>query len=391
MDSQNNTPPQVDTSTPVTSTPVGAAAQPQPVGFQQPLRKKKTGLIVGSIVAGALVVLGGTGALAYNLWYQNPDKVVHDAIINAIEAKALAGTSEFVMTTKDMTMKVSIDGKAVDSEGMLHAKAVIETRGAAEKMSLKLEGSALYKDEIAYIKLDNVKEIFDTYLAQMPMLDAQTMKQVTKIINKIDGQWVSIKASDYEDVSKEVSEQQTCISDASKKLSNDKEARRELTNLYSENRIIEVKDKLGSDDEKIDGSLGYEIGINNDATRAFIEGIGDTAYGKALKECDDTIDFKKIADSFKETEKDSDVEVKTRIWVSRFGHEITQFSMSAKEGDSVASFIAKPEFNTDVTIDAPKDAISLKDLIAEIQEIISEATTGSPVSPYIEYDYSRFN
>jgi hypothetical protein len=236
-----------------------------------------------------------------------------------------------------------------------------------------------------------VKEIFDTYLAQMPMLDAQTMKQVTKIINKIDGQWVSIKASDYEDVSKEVSEQQTCISDASKKLSNDKEARRELTNLYSENRIIEVKDKLGSDDEKIDGSLGYEIGINNDATRAFIEGIGDTAYGKALKECDDTIDFKKIADSFKETEKDSDVEVKTRIWVSRFGHEITQFSMSAKEGDSVASFIAKPEFNTDVTIDAPKDAISLKDLIAEIQEIISEATTGSPVSPYIEYDYSRFN
>jgi hypothetical protein len=316
---------------------------------------------------------------------------VHDAIINAIEAKALAGTSEFVMTTKDMTMKVSIDGKAVDSEGMLHAKAVIETRGAAEKMSLKLEGSALYKDEIAYIKLDNVKEIFDTYLAQMPMLDAQTMKQVTKIINKIDGQWVSIKASDYEDVSKEVSEQQTCISDASKKLSNDKEARRELTNLYSENRIIEVKDKLGSDDEKIDGSLGYEIGINNDATRAFIEGIGDTAYGKALKECDDTIDFKKIADSFKETEKDSDVEVKTRIWVSRFGHEITQFSMSAKEGDSVASFIAKPEFNTDVTIDAPKDAISLKDLIAEIQEIISEATTGSPVSPYIEYDYSRFN
>jgi hypothetical protein len=267
MDSQNNTPPQVDTSTPVTSTPVGAAAQPQPVGFQQPLRKKKTGLIVGSIVAGALVVLGGTGALAYNLWYQNPDKVVHDAIINAIEAKALAGTSEFVMTTKDMTMKVSIDGKAVDSEGMLHAKAVIETRGAAEKMSLKLEGSALYKDEIAYIKLDNVKEIFDTYLAQMPMLDAQTMKQVTKIINKIDGQWVSIKASDYEDVSKEVSEQQTCISDASKKLSNDKEARRELTNLYSENRIIEVKDKLGSDDEKIDGSLGYEIGINNDATQ----------------------------------------------------------------------------------------------------------------------------
>lgn len=372
--------------------PVGVAPMaPSPV-FQPAPKKRRKGLLVGGIIAGVLVLLGGGGALAYNLWYQNPDKVVHDSIVNAIKAKTVQGTGSFVVTTEGYAMNLSFDGKTVGTDGLMHAKAEFTVGQGSSKMTLNLEGSGMMKDDVLYVKLDGVRKLFDTFAAQLPMMDAQSMKQMLAIVDKVDGQWISIKASDYEDVSKEVSEQQTCVSDAMKKLQQDDAAIDEVADLYREHQIIQVKERLGSKD----GSLGYVVEVSQENTASFVEGLKDTTYGKELQKCDESLDFKEIAQSISEAESTGDEDkAHVELWVSRFGHEITKFSIDGKSDDTTAMIVLEPEFNKDVSIEAPKDTVSLKDLVADIEKLIQSYSAdmhdSSSVSPRSVDSDTNFN
>ena len=366
-----------DAQTP-TSSSVDTPTQPYPpqgAAFRQSQpRKSRKGLIVGGIIAGVLVLLGGGGALAYNVWYQNPDKVVHDAIINAMKAKTVQGVGTVVASGDNWNLTVALDGKSDSNagEGVMNAKATVDIGSEAAKMSLTLDGSAMYKDETVYVKFDGIRKIFDTFAAQLPTTDQQSIRQVTAIIDKIDARWISIKASDYEDISKEVSDQQTCVSEAMKRLSQDDAAIREMTDLYKSSQFIEVAEDgtLGSRD----GSLGYRVVVNQENAAAFAEGMGETTYGKALKDCDDTINFKDIATSMRDAKpSESDIKPTVELWVSRFGHEVTEFSVRAEDRDNTNNkleVVFNPEFNTDISIEAPEDAISLKDLMADIEALV---------------------
>jgi hypothetical protein len=357
--------------------PMGSAPVLQPA----PKRRRK-GLLIGGIVAGALVLLGGGGVLAYNLWYQNPDKVVHDAIIGAMKAKTVQGTGNFVVKIQEnYTLNLAFDGKAAGTDGFMHVKAKFDIKDASQKMSIELEGSGMIKDDVMYVKLDGVRKLFDTMAAQMPVLDAQSMKQVLAIIDKIDSQWVSIKASDYEDISKEVSKQQTCVSDAMKKLQQDDAATDEITNLYREHQIVQVKEKLGSKD----GSLGYIIELSQENTAAFVDGLQNTAYGKELKKCDDSLDFSDIAESITNAEAASEKDkAHIELWVSRFGHDITKFSIDGKSEDGSVTAVVEPEFNKDISIEAPKDVVSLKELMKDIEELVKSYSADMYGAPEVD-------
>ncbi len=361
--SQTTTPP-----TPAGTAPQPLASQQPPITPYAPPRRRRKGLLIGGILAGALVLLGGGGALAYNLWYQNPDKVVHDAIVNMIKAKTIQGTGNFVVSSDDYKITVKTDGRSDSASGLVNVEADFEFGSDAAKFALKLHGSGMYKDDVFYVKLGGVREIFDTFAANAEDIDTRTKNQIIAVIDKIDDKWISIKASDYEDVSKEVSEQQACISRAMKTLSQDESVERELVDLYKANQIVQVVNQL----DTRDGSFGYEIELDRDKAAAFVEGIADTTYGKSMKECDDSIDFKEIAESVKKADLDgsSKPRVRMELWVSRFGHEITEFSVKVEDDTASAEFVTNPEFNKDVTIEAPSDAISLKDLMADIEKII---------------------
>lgn len=375
---------------PVASAPAPVSPRPQPqaayVQPPQPKRPKK-GLIIGSIIAGALVVFGGASALVYNVWYQNPEKVIFDALTHAFKSESATGTGTITIKTDDVDLKITFAGEGQGSDGRVDTTIKFDSKSAGENISINVVASVLVKGETIYFKLDNVQKTVDQ-LAEA--YGVEVPEYVAPIIKKIDGQWVSVKSSDYEDVSKEVAKQQRCVTDVFDNLSNSKDMKNELVDLYKENRILVIDEELPA--KKIDGvgSLGYEISTDTNAAQDFIRGLDDTEFGKELKKCDDSVDFAEVADTIKEADKenDSDVDTKFEVWVSRFGHQITEVKFTAKDDDASGVFVFNPKFNQDVTIEAPKSSITIKQLQEDIEKAVEEYYSSLFNDSSYDYDYS---
>lgn len=342
-------------------------SQPLQSFTPQPQPKKRNKKLIWGISISAFVVLLGAGVtLGYNLWYQNPDKVVHDAIVNAfVKAKTASATGTMDIQTKEYSLKLAFDGKANDSAaGQANVKADISIKEA--KLDLSVKGSFVTKDDTLYFKLDNIRDTYDK-IAKSQGVEGETPAYINKIIEKFDGKWISVKPSDYEEYSKEAADTQKCTTEVTQKFAKDKDMQNEVVALYKKHHIVVVDKKLGSKSIDGIGSLGYKVSISKDNTEAFIRGLADTKVGKALTSCDKSIDFKKTADDISK-EKESADKPEIELWVSRFGHEITELDVTTKKDDNTASLVIRPLFNKSVTIDTPSDATSLKDVMKDIQE-----------------------
>ena len=369
-----------------TPTPVAPQAQPQ-VTYAQPPRTKrpKKGLIIGGIIAGALIVFGGASALVYNVWYQNPEKVIFDALTRAFKSESATGTGAITIKSEDVDLKVTLVGEGRGSDSHVDATIEFESKSAEENISINVMASVLVKGETVYFKLDNIQKTLDQLAEEY---GTEVPDYVTPIVKKIDGQWVSVKSSDYEDVSEEVAKQQRCITDVFDTLSNSKDMKNELIDLYKENRILVIDEELPA--KKIDGvgSLGYEISADMSAAQTFIKGLDDTEFGKELKKCDDSVDFAEAADAIKEAdeENDSDTDARFELWVSRFGHQITEVKFTIEDGDDSGTFVFNPKFNQDVTVEAPENTITLKQLQEDIEKAIEEYYSTFSDDSLYDYD-----
>lgn len=385
---------------------VGSTAQSQPAdaeedkdttapatgAFGAPIKsKKRKMLVVGGIVAAAVAILGGSGVFAYTAWYQNPDKVVSDALINAIKARTLTGAGTVTATSTNYSMNLTFDTQSTSTEGVMNVKADITSGQGKDKVTFAASGSGLYKDKTLYLKLNDVaktvKDLEKSYGEELP-------GYIDPIVKKIDGRWISFKPSDYEEIDKEAAKQQECMINVFEKLESDKEMRDEVIKLYSDNKMIIVKEELGSKSIEGVGSLGYKIDGDKAATENFTRGLGDTKFGKAIKECDSSVDFAKQADEIAKAE-DSKDNVTVELWVSRFGHEITQLTVKGSDSDTTVDATFNPKFNKDVAVEAPSDAISVKQLMEDIEKAVEkyyeeqltqtlqqQSTTGVNISQY---------
>jgi hypothetical protein len=332
-----------------------------PVPSPVPQKKKRKGILIGAIIAAALVILGGGAALAYTLWYQNPEKVVYDSIINAVKAKTVSGNGVFAVKNDDMEVTITFDGQSEAAKGLLNVQASIKS----EDITLNAGGSGMMVDDTLYFKLTGLDEV----VAQLEKTIGTAPAYVDDIVKKLNDTWISVKPSDYEDVSKELSTQQQCTTDTIDRLSTDDGMKNEVVDLYKEHKVLVVGDKIGSKD----GSLGYTVELDPKAAVELVRGLGDTKFGKALSGCNDGIDFGEIADDMADSLDDADTTrddnaATVEIWVSRFGHEITSVVIRGEEYDTTVNLTLNPVFNKDVTVEAPADATSLKDLIADLEE-----------------------
>lgn len=335
--------------------PSGSPVQP-PAEVSTAPKKSKKGLLIGAIIAIVIVVLFGGAALAYNFWYQNPDKVITDAIINASKAKSVVfnGTID---TSGDQKVKVVFDGNAKDGSGLMNVKLTVDSEGK----TITIEGSALIgKDKALYIKVKDAKKLVTNVLGTYA-------SAFDDIVAKIDNKWVKVTPDDLTEYSTQAKDTTNCVDKAYASFKDDKDATKEVTDVFKANRFIVVSKELPSQN----GSLGYEIKIDESKTESFAKAFMKTKIYKQLHDCD----AETFTDQYTAPTKSSDksTEPTVQLWVSRFGHEFTKITSDSDTDGTKAHFDLQTVFNKDVSNDTPTEFVTVNELKRDIEALFSTA------------------
>lgn len=327
-------------------------------------KPKKKGLLIGLIVAAVIIVLCGGSALAYNFWYQNPDKVVTDGIINAIKAKSIKYTGSAV-TTGDQPVKIEVSGRGDEKSHDLNAKVTFKY----EDKAVTLEGALLIdaKGDL-YLKVRNIDTLINQYRDAQD--NAQFKQLIDDVVSKVNDQWIKVNADDLKSFSETSSKSQKCFTEAVKKIESDKAVRSELADTYKKHKFIIIDDKLGSQN----GSLGYKLHLDSDVAKVFTSDLRNTQFYKAMQDCDK--DFKiNENDLFKESKNSDKTETSVELWVSRFSHQITKLNIEEDTpGKGKATIVFEPTFDTGIdAITTPEESTTIKQLQSDFEALFQSA------------------
>lgn len=337
-------------------------------GSNKPKWFKSKKFIIGLIAVILVVLIAGGSVFAYISYYQNPQKVISDSIINAFTSKTAIYTGTIGVENSDIKVNVEITSKIADATGSLDAKMTV----TANSKTYTVNGSALVdKSGDIYFKAQNLTGIVVEAKTSMGIAQSSSISTaVDKLVAKIDGTWIKISSDDLKQYSSEASTSKTCINDTIKKFKDDKSAINEVTNLYSKHQFIIVDKDLG----QVDSSFGYQIKGSNAELKGFLDGLKDTKIYKSLHDCDKSfvIDTKDM--SIKdETNKNSTL----KLWVDVWSHQITKVEVNSKDLGTTFAATVIPKYNQTVTITTPKTSITLTQLQTYIQDLFTTLQDGN--------------
>lgn len=394
MDDQNNKPTQPVTPPPAPVVPEverepSVVPTPQFASMDAPVApppapKRKKGKLIAIIVAVVVALLGVGTVLAYFLWYQNPDKVVTDGILNAMQAKTATYTAT-IDSNDESKMRLIVAGKA--NEAAMSADLDFTMTSGGKNVAVKGGAVVEFKGDM-YVKVANASELVTTFLdgALGGGASAEVAQPINDFASKINDKWIKISAEDTKSLSQETSETQKCTQDAMAKFQQDKAMTAEIGRLYEKNRFITIVKDLGEQN----GSKGYELKEDNAKLKAFVLGLKDTQIYKDLNACDKSIviDEKDLSS----LDKSEEATTTTELWVNTWTHQITKLSVKSNEADNKSTMVVEPVFNQTVSIDIPRDTKSVNDVMVEFQkmqeavmsQLYGTSMTGMPQSQISE-------
>lgn len=344
------------TSAPTPFQPAGVPQQPdtEPVNGMPALQpKRRPKWLVPAIIAAVLVVLGGSGALAYNFWYQNPQKVISDGLMHALQAKSLTYKATANMKADTGAFTIAVTGVSKDAA----SSADVSVDMTIDNKPYKINGSLVIDNKSnIYVKVANVDRLVADFEMQFP---ANARVIIGDFIKKVNDQWIVISNDRIKTFSDAYAKMQKCSQAAVEKLQQDKSYSSEVTDLYKAHPFMKITKELGSKD----GSLGYEVTEDAAAGKAFAEGLKNTKVYKMMHDCDNsfTIDNSDTSSSTNDA--------KVEIWVSRWSHEITKVTASQTKDGSTMSLVFEPVFNTGKSVTTPSNAKSVDELMQDLQDL----------------------
>lgn len=337
------------------------APQPQYNGVPMQPKKKKTGLIIG-IVLGVIALIAIISAvLVYFLWWQNPEKMVTDAVSNAIMAKKMTADGKVVIDMRDQG-KIELNVKTATDSGKSKANidARLNIKGVEKNIPLKGD-AVLDSDGTIYVKINNFKDLYGTLLeivmesssggkmsrTQMEAYRDQTLKKLNSEINKMNGTWMKISPD-------EIGSEYKCGINALKKIQSDESARKELAQIYQKNSFFTIKDSKISDRN---GGRGFELQGNNKSNSSkFEEEFKNSSVGRALGKCGKSNSYKSSGSSSIDT-------ASLKVWVDRSSHELKALELKGDSKKASVEISFDINMNKSEEIKAPSDAESLKEFV----------------------------
>jgi hypothetical protein len=330
----------------------------QPVQPLAPKRRRK-GLWVGIIIGIIVVLLGAGTAAGYFFWYQNPDKVVHDGLINAIKSKTRAYNGQILIQMGEgNSARLEFSGKDKAYAGELSAKLT----GSFLGQDIEVEGDALMADNgDLYVKFQHTDRLLD-YMKPVGDEGTKLRELTEQLVAKIEDQWIRISVEDLKEFSPSYAETQQCFKEAFKRIESDATIMSEAADVYGQHRFVNVAESLG----ERDGSLGYRLELDEAKLKDFTMAFEDTELYGQLRACDED------AASF-ETDKINDDNSRFELWVNKWTHEITKVRNESKDASSSYLLEMSTQFNQPVDVAAPEAALSLSELKADFEAIAEES------------------
>lgn len=380
-----------------TTAPAGdAASSPRPAGGKKP----KKGLLVGGIVAAGLALLLAGGAAAYTMWYQNPDRVVHEAMLNLISADNVRTET---LITSDSELAAGFVNLKVKSIKMAGAASSENVTGEGElSVTIELNGrdytvgamGRFTDDKTIYFQLNDVKELVTKVAADFGGAEMIT-PEVERALEAVQNRWVKVTLQDM--LSDSEVETAVCIIDTTKRLANDSEHADQIKQTYKDNQFLVVGESMGSQD----GNLGYKVEIDQEIFKNYMKATAESSVYDEYKKCpgyeeSELNNTDQTLDGLDDIQDSEDVKVDLVVWVSRFGHQLKQvdYTITGKgTADNEVVFKGETKLSYDaVNVETPEESVDLETWQNEIDELTQTATE-AVTGPQVQTEpitYSQF-
>lgn len=330
---------------------VSPIAPPAAVGSAKKSKKKLFGIITAIIV----LLVGGAAAV-FAFWYQNPDKMVADAIIQTLQARTTSYKGVINVDATIMHVKVDLDGAYQTGAQNVNADITL----SYGNVDYKLKGSVLIDANTdMYLKVANLEAVVAPLRTMLPQ---ESQASFDSTVKKIGDKWIKVDAAELATYSPGVSKVQSCVSNAVQQTENNTPLVKEIEDNYKKHPFVIVSEKLGESG----GATGFVLATNPERAKAFAIALKETQVYKTLHDCDKnfTIDENKFFAG-----SSDDVTMRTELWVNTWTHQITKLATSGKSKNTniTTSLTLDPTFNEPVSIQAPSEVITLKELQAELE------------------------
>lgn len=370
------------------STAPGLTNSSSQAGMQQAAatKKRRPGKKILAIVAAVMVLGLGGSAFAYvTIMNNSPEKVLADALANTMtdvldkKPYQMASTVKFEskQAGSPYSVSIDIDAKQVGENGQVGATVRLE---AGAKMDVSVTGSIIAEGtDAVYVKLDNVQKTVNDVVAMSPEVAPMAAK-VKPLIQKIDGRWIKIDEKSLASYGVVESEKKVdeCTEEM-KKLRISKKDKGRVKEIFKNNQFAIASEELPSETVDGDSSFHYKLDLNEEAGLRFVkEFVGLESFAGVKKACE--IKQEDIEKDLKKLQEKKDEEVKEKpvfeLWVSKKTRYPTKVKVTFENKEFTMEQITTTKINAqNITVDIPKDFMTLEQLKAEIEKTLSAATS----------------
>lgn len=400
-------PPQVSNPFVTASVPPVAAldgAQPVATGVVSEEPPKKRNRILGMTLGAGIALMAIIGlSLGYFLWYQNPDKIVADAMAKMLLASSIkmSGTAEMKMSGEYAFIEkaeIVIGEEADMKSGKMDVTLKMKIKEIGQ-IEIGASSVVVGIDEI-YVRFSGVMGVVEKALVGEygDYLSDDMNETIKEIVGMVDERWIKISYSELLEGNDEMLEQISCYKGVLDKVVNDRKYQKEIAGKYAENPFVIIREELGMQD----GNYGFEVSANAKAAYRFTKSLRDTSLYEEMGKCDESMTDWLDEDDDEEWLEDmpedvieempKDTKVKFVVWVGALGHDLKTMEVDVSyESKSYYSDVSDKYkyhqdlrfvFNEPVDASAPSGAVSIKKLMEELSEKINELMYGSMTTIY---------
>ena len=347
------------------------------------VKRSKKPLVIGVIIAIAVLIFGGGGA-AYALWYSNPDKALADAVINGIKSETMIAEGSLLVTDSTNKGKITFDFKSQSDNPKLAGSLEGSLKIEYPEFDASLKGAGMIAETgDLYFKVDNAYELLDKALkteygamyAQEPSMEP-TLEKVRAFVKKIDGQWIKVEKTYIGEYQKTYEKQQACTKKVLETFYKDSAQQKQVTDLYLKYKFITVKDTGKSEAINGEDSVIYDLKFNAQKANDFGEAVEKTDTAKAIAKCyqaeeeGGVEEYKPSEEEIKDTQETLD-KMKTTVWIGRFSHNATKIQFKGSEDSSSYDVHTTLDNETQPNLKAPSSSLDVEDLQKDIEDILN--------------------